>query len=77
LAAPPSTFPNRWPGLIRQLAVRRRGHTSIGRAEDSTWLFPGGQPGTPISPQRLGVRLTRLGIPARAGRTTALIDLAA
>ena len=77
LGKDPVVIPEPLAGLIRQLTARRRGHTAIGRAEDSTWLFPGGQPGRPISPERLGARLRRLGISVRAGRTTALVDLAA
>lgn len=76
LGSDPVDIPEPLARLIRELTARRRGHTAIGRADDSTWLFPGGQPGRPISPQRLGARLARLGIPARAGRTTALIGLA-
>ena len=76
LGSDPVDIPDPLAGLISQLVTRRRGHTAIGRADDSTWLFPGGQPGRPISPQRLAARLTHLGIPARAARTTALIDLA-
>ena len=76
LGSHPVDIPEPLAGLIRELTARRRGHTAIGRADDSTWLFPGGQPGRPISPQRLAARLTLLGIPARAGRTKALMDLA-
>lgn len=76
LGSDPVDIPEPLARLVRELTARRRGHTAIGCADDSTWLFPGGQPGRPISPQRLGARLTRLGIPARAGRTTALINLA-
>jgi hypothetical protein len=72
----PVEVPEPLAGLIRELTARRRGHTAIGLTDDSPWLFPGGLPGMPISPQRLGARLTSLGIPARAGRTAALIDLA-
>jgi hypothetical protein len=62
---------------IRDLVGRRRGHAAIGHTDDSPWLFPGGRAGQPISAARLQVRLTRLGITARAGRAAALMDLAA
>jgi hypothetical protein len=62
---------------IRDLVCRRRGHAAIGHTDDTPWLFPGGRAGQPISAARLQVRLTRLGIPARAGRAAALMDLAA
>jgi hypothetical protein len=77
LGKDPVVIPEPLAGLIRELSARRRGHTANGRAEGSTWLFPGGQPGRPISPEQLGARLRRLGISVRAGRTTALVDLAA
>lgn len=50
-------------------------HTGIG-ATASSWLFAGHQPGRPITPSRLGERLTPLGIDARAGRRAALLQLA-
>jgi L-alanine-DL-glutamate epimerase-like enolase superfamily enzyme len=53
---------------MTRIARLTTGHVSDG---------PGGRAGKPISPQQLGTRLTRLGILARAGRTTALMDLAA
>lgn len=62
---------------IRDLVGRRRGHAAIGHTDDNPWLFPGGRAGQPISAERLQVRLTRLGIPARAGRAAALMELAA
>jgi hypothetical protein len=52
-----------------------RSHTGIG-ATTSSWLFPGHHPGRPITPSRLGDRLTPLGIDARAGRRAALLQLA-
>jgi hypothetical protein len=76
LGSHPVDIPEPLADLIRELTTRRRGHTAIGCADDSKWLFPGGQPGRAISPQRLAARLALLGIPARVARTTALIDLA-
>ena len=43
----------------------------------SPWLFPGGHPGQPLTASRLGTRLRKLGIQARAARRAALIHLAA
>lgn len=54
----------------------RRSHIGIGATTTSTWLFPGHHPGCPITPSRLGDRLTPLGIDARAGRRAALLQLA-
>jgi cytochrome P450 len=39
-------------------------------------LFPGGQPGRPISPDRLTERLRQLGIYAGSARSSALFQLA-
>jgi hypothetical protein len=39
-------------------------------------LFPGGQPGRPISTERLKLRLNRLGIRPNQARSTALFQLA-
>jgi len=60
-------------GLIRT----GRSHTGTGSPISSPWLFPGGMPGRPITPSRLGERLRALGIRAMPGRRAALIDLAA
>lgn len=53
-----------------------RSHTGIGATTANSWLFPGHYPGRPITPSRLGDRLTPLGIDARAGRRAALLQLA-
>src|SRR6266567_1019413 len=42
----------------------------------SPWLFPGGQPGRPISASHLGQRLKDLGIQPGPARSTALFQLA-
>ena len=62
--------------LVRQLVSCRRGHAVLGDQGTSPWLFPGGQPGQPISPYQLRERLRLLGLrPARA-RSAALFQLA-
>jgi len=67
------------PGASIALAVtaNRKGHATIGAAGPSPWLFPGGQPGRPISGARLTLRLEALGISPRQARSTALFQLAA
>jgi hypothetical protein len=45
--------------------------------DDSRWLFLGDGAGTHLSSDRLGVRLAKYGIHARAMRNTALFQLAA
>src|SRR5258708_11489030 len=42
----------------------------------SRWLFPGGQPGQPISAYRLAERLRQLGLRPGQARSTALFGLA-
>ncbi|MBO0513187.1 hypothetical protein [Streptomyces beijiangensis] len=42
----------------------------------SPWLFPGGQPGRPISTTQLTQRLNQLGIRPHQARSTALFQLA-
>jgi hypothetical protein len=42
----------------------------------SPWLFPGGQPGRPVSSGHLGQRLKDLGIQPGPARSTALFQLA-
>ncbi|MEV5604594.1 hypothetical protein AB0L33_24445 [Streptomyces sp. NPDC052299] len=59
---------------IQQVAVRR-GHAVLGRT-DSPRLFPGSQPGRPISAWAMGERLHKLGIRLAETRSTALFQLA-
>ena len=63
-------------GLIVELidAGRRRG---IGAPLTSPLLFPGHQPGRPLTPSHLGRRLRTIGVPTMTGRRAALLDLAA
>jgi len=48
----------------------------IGDSGSSPWLFPGGQPGRPISDFRLAERLRQLGLRPGQSRSTALFQLA-
>ncbi len=59
--------------------LTRNGRTRAGTGSPATtpWLFPGGLPGQPITPGRLGGRLRALGIHATEYRRAALTDLAA
>src|SRR5487761_1738022 len=57
-----------WPATISQLALGDQG--------TSPWLFPGGQPGRPISASRLAERLRQLGIRSGQSRSAALFQLA-
>jgi hypothetical protein len=67
------------PAPIAELALQqvevRRSHAVLART-DSPWLFPGGQPGRPISAWAMGERLRKLGIRLAEARSTALFQLA-
>ena len=67
------------PGPVAELALRqvsaRRSHAVLAQT-DSPWLFPGGQPGRPISAWAMGERLRKLGIRLAEARSTALFQLA-
>ena len=75
--ADPVTIPQLLAGLIRDLADTGRRYVGVGSPATTPWLFPGLQPGQPLSAARLGVRLAKLGIDARAGRRAVLTHLAA
>lgn len=63
--------------LVLRLTHRRQTHTATAPPEENPgWLFPGGYPGQPLSPERLKVRLKAIGIRPRPARNTTLIELA-
>ncbi|MEV5283044.1 hypothetical protein [Streptomyces sp. NPDC052811] len=69
LPMPPAT-------LVRELVATRRGKSKIGTPDDAPWLFPGGQPGRPLSDSQIGLQLHKIGIrPQQDG--SALFTLAA
>jgi hypothetical protein len=72
----PVVLPEPLAGLVLQLVATRRGHAAIGDQGTSRWLFPGGQPGRPISAYQLGERLRQLGLQPGQARSTALFQLA-
>jgi hypothetical protein len=53
----PIRLPHPVDELARSVIATRKGHATIGAATPSLWLFPGGQPGRPISTERLELRL--------------------
>ena len=73
----PVQLPEPAASIALAVAANRKGHATIGAAGPSPWLFPGGQPGQPISGARLTKRLDALGISPRQARSTALFQLAA
>lgn len=76
LGTTPITVPGPVADLTRQVLDGKRGHATTGAAAPSPWLFPGGQPGRPISATHLGKRLKDLGIQPGQARSTALFQLA-
>lgn len=73
----PVQLPEPVASIARAVAANRKGHATIGATGPSPWLFPGGQPGRPISSARLTIRIEALGISPRQARSTALFQLAA
>ncbi|MDX3777010.1 site-specific integrase [Streptomyces europaeiscabiei] len=76
LGAVPVELPAPVADLALQQVALRRSHAVLGQT-DSPWLFPGGQPGRPISAWAMGERLRKLGIRLAQTRSTALFQLAA
>ena len=73
----PITLPGQVADLALELTADQAGHATVGAAGPSPWLFPGGQPGRPISAGHLQQRLKALGVNPRQARGTALFELAA
>jgi hypothetical protein len=76
LGREPVVLPAPLDGLVRDLVCTRRGHATIGVTGTSPWLFPGGQPGRPISAFQLAERLRQLRLNPAQSRSTALFQLA-
>jgi hypothetical protein len=76
LGSVPVELPEPLAALVRDLAATRHGHAVTGHHSTARWLFPGGQPGRPVSADRLGERLRLLGIRPGQARSTALFQLA-
>ena len=77
LGREPVLLPEPIAALMLVLIATRRGHAALGDQGTSPWLFPGGQPGRPISADRLAGRLRQLGLRPSQARSTALFQLAA
>ncbi|WP_245873319.1 hypothetical protein [Streptomyces phaeoluteigriseus] len=71
----PVQLPEPVAHLARTVVANRKGHAIIGALTPSRWLFPGGQPGRPITTQ-LTQRLNQLGIRPNQARSTAFFQLA-
>jgi hypothetical protein len=72
----PVVLPEPLAALALHLVDIRQGHAALGDQGTSPWLFPGGQPGRPISAFRLGERLRQIGLRPGQSRSTALFQLA-
>lgn len=70
-------IPEPLAGLLKTLTRDGRPYVGVGSPTASRWLFPGLQPGRPLTAARLGDRLRKLGIRAQSGRRAALTHLAA
>lgn len=76
LGREPIVLPKPIDALVRHLIAIRQGHATLGDQGTSRWLFPGGQPGHPITAAHLAKRLRRIRIHAGPARATALFQLA-
>jgi hypothetical protein len=76
LGQEPILLPEPLATLVLTLVASRSGHATLGNKGNSPWLFPGGQPGRPISADRLAERLRELGLRPGQARSTALFQLA-
>jgi hypothetical protein len=76
LGREPVVLPAPLDTLILKLTAGRHGHAAIGDQGTSPWLFPGGQPGRPISAFQLAERLRQLGVRSGRSRSAALFQLA-
>jgi len=72
----PVRLPAPLDALVLDLVARRRGQAALGDDGRSIWLFPGGRPGQPLSAERLGRRLSLLGLQPGQARSSALFQLA-
>ncbi|WP_159930966.1 MULTISPECIES: hypothetical protein [Nocardia] len=78
LGSEPIVLPTPLAELALGLVLDRPdGRAALARVTDHDWLLPGLRAGSPITSAHLTHRLKHLGIPARAARTTTLMDLAA
>jgi integrase len=73
----PCVLPKSVACLVMDLVdSNRRGHATVGAPSQHRWLFAGSHPGRHLGPERLQVRLNRIGISVRDARTVALLNLA-
>jgi hypothetical protein len=63
--------------LLTGLVAERHRHRGVGSPAETQWLFPGLDPGLPLTARHLGERLRRLGISPAQGRRSALTYLGA
>lgn len=73
----PVILPTPLAALVRELVATRRGRAKMGTPGDVPWLFPGGQPGRPLSGSQISLRLHKIGICPQQDSSAALFTLAA
>lgn len=71
---PPSPLPEPVADLMRAY-IQSRQHLPYASSRSSQWLFPGRQPGQPMTPVSLQVHLREIGVPPQRGRTSAIRQL--
>ena len=77
LGSRPVVLPAPLDALVGALATGRKPPGTSLLDVPSSWLFPGGRPGSPLTEDALAQRLHALGISPRQSRNTALFTLAA
>jgi hypothetical protein len=70
-------IPSPLDGLLSGLVAERHRYRGVGSPAETHWLFPGLDPGLPLTARHLGERLRRLGISPAQGRRSALAYLGA
>lgn len=76
LGQEPLLLPEPLADLAAQTAADRTARRLLASARDHDWLYPGAQPGTPLSATSLVRRLAAIGVPVTPARTGAVTSLA-
>ncbi|WP_405475453.1 hypothetical protein [Streptomyces sp. NBC_00009] len=74
LGDPPSPLPKPVADVMRAY-MQSRQYLPCASSRSSRWLFPGRQPGQPMTPVSLQVYLRKIGVPPQRGRTSAIRQL--
>jgi hypothetical protein len=71
LGEPPTPVPGPAADLLLEW-IGSRGNMNTATNRNSPWLFPGRRAGQPMNPNTLAALVTGIGIPATAGRASAI-----